>query len=78
MNHRNPEAKAVRMALHLKGKTVRRWAKDHKHAYRTVLNAIELHAGGHAREPWGQKTIAILRDLSREIGRPILPGILEK
>jgi transposase len=76
MNHNNPDAKQVQRTLYEQGKTLRSWCRKHGHSYRTTLNALSRHAGGHAREPWGRKTRAALRDLSREIGQEIIPGAL--
>lgn len=75
---RNKEALEVKRALYRRGLTMRGWCERHGYSYRTALNAVDRHAGGHAREPWGQTTRAILRDLSREIGREIIPGILKE
>lgn len=72
----NLDAAAVKRALYRKGTSLMSWSEANGYAYQTVLNAVDRHAGGHAREPWGQTTRAILRDLSREIGQEIVPDIL--
>ena len=70
----NPDAQLVRRALYERGITLRQWAHEHDYNYSAVQNAVKRHAGGHAREPWGQTTRAILRDLSRTTGIALLPG----
>lgn len=67
-----PEALAVKRALYDQGTTLRAWAKENGHPYSTVLNAVNRHAGGHSGEPWGQKTRAILHDLSRTINKQLI------
>lgn len=64
---------AVKGALYDKGISLRAWCDEHGHSYTTTLNAIHRHAGGHAKTPWGQKTRAILRDLSKTTGLNLLP-----
>lgn len=54
---RTPEL--VRRALYERGITLRQWAHEHDYNYSAVQNAVKRHAGGHAREPWGQTTRAI-------------------
>lgn len=67
------DAAAVRGALYDQGISLRAWCKEHGYSYTTTLNAISRHAGGHANTPWGQKTRAILRDLSKTTGMNLLP-----
>lgn len=68
----NQDALAVKRALYDQGTSLKAWADAHGYQYNTVLNAVNRHAGGHAGEPWGQITRAILRDLSRTINRKLI------
>lgn len=68
----NIDALAVKRALYERGTTLKAWADAHGYPYNTVLNAVNRHAGGHAGEPWGQKTRAILRDLGKTIDQRLI------
>lgn len=68
----NRDAVAVKRALYDQGTSLRAWADQNGYAYNTVLHAVNRHAGGHAGEPWGQKTRAILRDLGRTINKQLI------
>lgn len=68
----NQDALTVKRALYEQGTSLKAWADEHGYQYNTVLNAVNRHAGGHAGEPWGQKTRAILRDLGRTINRKLI------
>ena len=65
----------VRARLVERGSSMRRWAIDHGYEPRTVSQTVQRYAG-HSELPRGRLTFNILRDLSREIGSEILPGIL--
>lgn len=68
------EAAAVKRALYQQGTTLKAWCEANGFRYQTALNAIERHAGGHAREPWGPKTRKILAELGQTIGTDLLPS----
>jgi len=66
------DAAAVKRALYDQGTTLKAWSDAHGFKYSTVLNVVDRHAGGHANEPWGQKTRAILRALGKTINQNLL------
>lgn len=65
----------IRARLVENGSSFRQFAIAHGYEPRTVTQAVERWAG-QAGLPRGRLTFSILRDLSREIGEEILPGIL--
>lgn len=67
-------AAQVKGALYKKGVTLKSWCEQHDFKYRTALNAIERHAGGTARVPWGPLTRQILTALEEETGFKLLPN----
>jgi len=69
-------AKQVTRDLRARGYTLSYWAREHGYHPQAAWNAVNRYAGHPDREPWGRTTFAILRDLSREIGREIVPGVL--
>ena len=71
---KHADAAAVRNALYDQGTNLKAWSEERGYHYTTVLNAVNRHAGGGANIPWGQKTRAILRDLSKTIGSDLLPN----
>lgn len=68
----NQDALNVKRALYEQGTSLRAWAEAHGYQYNTVLNAVNRHAGGHAGEPWGQKTRAILRELGETVNLKLI------
>lgn len=68
----NKDALLVKRALYEQGTSLKAWSDERGYAYNTVLNAVNRHAGGHAGEPWGQKTRAILRELGRTINKQLI------
>lgn len=67
------DAAAVKRALYQQNTTLKAWCEERGYSYRTALNAVQRHAGGHAREPWGPKTRQILTDLGQTIGQNLIP-----
>lgn len=65
----------IRARLVENGSSFRQFALAHGYEPRTVTQAVERWAGQEGL-PRGRLTFSILRDLSREIGEEILPGIL--
>lgn len=65
----------VRAALVARKTSYKQWALAHRYEPRMVVYAVNTYAGSQ-RKPRGLVTFRILRDLSREIGREISPGIL--
>ncbi|MBP6727774.1 MAG: hypothetical protein KA132_11330 [Thauera sp.] len=59
------------------GLTYRQWAMQRNINPRTVTQTVSRWAG-RSDLPRGRKSFAILRELSREIGREIVPGVLEE
>lgn len=66
----------IRARLVEKGSSFRQFALARGYEPRTVTQAVERWAGQDSL-PRGRLTFSILRDLSREIGEEVLPGILE-
>lgn len=56
------------------GLTFRQFALAHNYTPRTVLAAVDRWAGSN-KLPRGLLTFHILRDLSRQIGTDVIPGI---
>ena len=78
------EAEANRIAGELRhqllkatGLTYRQWAMQRNINPRTVTQSVSRWAG-RSDLPRGRKSFAILRELSREIGREIVPGVLRE
>ena len=65
----------IHAALIQRGTTFRAWSLQHGYKPRTVLMAVERWAA-RDDQPRGRLTYQILRDLSREIGREVVPGAL--
>ncbi len=65
----------IRARLVESGSSFRRFALAHGYEPRTVTQAVDRWAGQEGM-PRGRLTFSILRDLSREIGQEVLPGIL--
>lgn len=57
------------------GSNFRQFALSHGYEVRTVTQVVQRWAG-HNKLPRGRLTFQILRDLSRVIGKEVLPGIL--
>jgi len=53
----------------------RQWAIAHRYEPRTVTQVVNRWCG-RKDLPRGRLSYRILRDLSREIGREVIPGIL--
>lgn len=65
----------IRARLVEKGSSLRQFALAHGYEPRTVTQAVDRYAESDSL-PRGRLTFRILRDLSRELGFEILPGIL--
>lgn len=57
------------------GTTFRRWSLDHGYKPRTVHMVVSRWVG-ETGQPRGRLSFRILRDLSRDVGREVVPGIL--
>lgn len=57
------------------GSNFRQFAIKHDYQPRTVTQVVSRYAGGKDL-PRGRLSYAILRALSREIGREVVPGVL--
>jgi hypothetical protein len=68
--------KELNIALAEKETNLRQWAIDHDYKPRTVQQVVQRYIGAD-REPRGRLTYKILRELSRTLGKEILPGILD-
>ena len=66
----------VRGLLVERGSNLRQFSLKHGYKPRSVQQALERWAGRDTL-PLGRLTYRMLQDLSREIGREIVPGILE-
>lgn len=53
----------------------RKWAEAHGYEPRTVTQAVTRWAG-KSTLPRGRMTFRILQELSRDIGKEVIPGIL--
>lgn len=65
----------IRARLVEHGSSFRKFALAHGYEPRTVTQAVDRWAGQEGL-PRGRLTFCILRDLSKEIGQEVLPGIL--
>jgi hypothetical protein len=63
--------------LFLRGQTLRGWARAHGYKPGTVDKVVARWAGCQD-EPQGRLSYRILRDLSVEMGREIVPGLLRQ
>lgn len=64
----------IHSRLIAQGMTFRSWALRHGYNPRTVLLVVDRWAGRDS-QPYGRTAFRILRDLSRDIGDEIVPGI---
>ncbi|KRP68659.1 MULTISPECIES: hypothetical protein [Pseudomonas] len=69
------EKRQIQARLIERGSNFRQFALSHGYEVRTVTQVVQRWAG-NKRLPRGRLTFQILRDLSRVIGKEILPGIL--
>lgn len=69
------EKRQVQARLIERGSNFRQFALSHGYEVRTVTQVVQRWAGNN-KLPRGRLTFQILRDLSRVIGKEILPGIL--
>ena len=60
-----------------RGSNFRQFAKAHGYQPRTVTQVVSRYAGSKT-QPRGRLSFAILRALSREVGKEIVPGVLEE
>ncbi|SFB30231.1 hypothetical protein [Azotobacter beijerinckii] len=72
MNKRQIHARLIEL-----GSNFRQFALSHGYEPRTVTQAVERWAESK-NLPRGRLTFRILRDLSREIGAEVIPGILDE
>ena len=70
MNHRQIYARLIE-----KGSNFRQFALAHGYEPRTVTQVVSRYAGQRDL-PRGRLSFQILQDLSREIGREVVPGAL--
>lgn len=59
------------------GLTYRQWAIKHNYGPRTVTQAVHRYAG-KTELPRGRLTFRILRELSKTIGKDIVPGVTKE
>ncbi len=57
------------------GTNFRQWALAHHYEPRTVTQVVSRYAGRNVL-PRGRLSYAILRSLSRDLGREVVPGVL--
>jgi hypothetical protein len=69
------EKRQIQARLIERGSNFRQFALSHGYEVRTVTQVVQRWAG-NKKLPRGRLTFQILRDLSRVIGKEILPGIL--
>jgi len=69
------EKRHIQARLIERGSNFRQFALSHGYEVRTVTQVVQRWAG-HDKLPRGRLTFQILRDLSRVIGKEVLPGIL--
>ncbi len=69
------EKRQIQARLIERGSNFRQFALSHGYEVRTVTQVVQRWAGNN-KLPRGRLTFQILRDLSRLIGKEILPGIL--
>jgi hypothetical protein len=66
----------LRHALLSRGYTLSGWAAAHHYKQRIVQSAVDRWMGREGL-PQGPLTYRILRDLSKEVGQELVPGILK-
>lgn len=69
------EKRQIQARLIERGSNFRQFAISHGYEVRTVTQVVQRWAG-HNTLPRGRLSFRILRDLSRMIGKEVLPGIL--
>lgn len=69
------EKRQIQARLIERGSNFRQFALSHGYEVRTVTQVVQRWAGNN-KLPRGRLTFQILRDLSRMIGKEIVPGIL--
>ena len=69
------EKRQIQARLIERGSNFRQFALSHGYEVPTVTQVVQRWAGNN-KLPRGRLTFQILRDLSRMIGKEILPGIL--
>lgn len=69
------EKRQIQARLIERGSNFRQFALSHGYEVRTVTQVVQRWTG-NKKLPRGRLTFQILRDLSRVIGKEILPGIL--
>lgn len=69
------EKRQIQARLIERGSNFRQFALSHGYEVRTVTQVVQRWAGNN-KLPRGRLTFQILRDLSRLIGKEIVPGIL--
>lgn len=69
------EKRYIQARLIERGSNFRQFALSHGYEVRTVTQVVQRWAG-HDKLPRGRLTFQILSDLSRVIGKEVLPGIL--
>lgn len=69
------EKRQIQARLIERDSNFRQFALSHGYEVRTVTQVVQRWAG-HSNLPRGRLTFQILRDLSRVIGKEVLPGIL--
>ncbi|MGR3897124.1 hypothetical protein [Pseudomonas sp. 1176_21] len=69
------EKRQILARLVEKGSNFRQFAISHGYEPRTVTQVVHRWAG-HDSLPRGRLSFCILQELSREIGREVIPGIL--
>lgn len=69
------EKRQIQARLIENGSNFRQFAISHGYEPRTVTQVVQRWAG-HDSLPRGRLSFSILRDISRVIGKEVLPGIL--
>jgi hypothetical protein len=69
------EKRQIQARLIENGSNFRQFAISHGYEPRTVTQVVQRWAG-HDSLPRGRLSLCILRDISRLIGKEVLPGIL--
>ncbi|WP_047230263.1 phage-associated protein, BcepMu gp16 family [Pseudomonas brassicacearum] len=69
------EKRQIQARLIEHGSNFRQFAINHGYEPRTVTQVVQRWAG-HDKLPRGRLSFRILRDLSRAIGKEVVPGIL--
>jgi gp16 family phage-associated protein len=70
------EKRKIRAQLVERGTSYRQWAIAHGYQPRTVTQAVNRWAG-KSDLPRGRLTFRILRDLSRDLGKEVVRGVLK-